>query len=124
MNLTDYKFRCSSLGEIISKSGKTTQTMLSYLQRIYIEQSEGIRKDINSKYFEKGLFQEEDGISMLQNTLHKNSLVLKNKERKSNDFIHISCNTITNNTRCWSSIKLRTSCCSTNACSIQINICI
>jgi hypothetical protein len=91
MNLNDYKFRCSSLGEIITKSGKTTQTMLSYLQKVYVEETEGIRKDINSKYFEKGVFQEEDGISMLQNTLHKNSLVLKNKERKSNDFIQGEC---------------------------------
>ena len=70
MNIKNYKFRCSELGEIISKSGKTTQTMLSHLTRVYIEQTEGIRKEITSKYFEKGVFQEEDGITMLQNTLH------------------------------------------------------
>lgn len=92
--MKNYKFRCSELGEIISKSGKVTQTMLSHLTRVYIEQTEGIRKDITSKYFEKGVFQEEDGITMLQNTLHKNSLVLKNKERKSNDYIQGECDTI------------------------------
>lgn len=92
--LNEYKFRASSLGEIISKSGKTTQTMLSYLQRTFIEETEGIRKDINSKYFEKGVFQEEDGITMLQNTLHKNSLVLKNRERKSNEYVQGECDCI------------------------------
>lgn len=87
MNFNDYKFRCSSIGNIITKSGKVTDGMTTYLRKCFIEQSEGIRKDITSKYFEKGVFQEEDGISMLQNTIHRNSLVLKNKERKSNEFI-------------------------------------
>ena len=95
-NFNNYKFRCSSLGKIISKSGKFTETTKTYLNEIFIQETEGVRKEITSKYFEKGKFQEEDGITMLQNTLHKKDLILKNTERKSNDFIHGECDCFTN----------------------------
>lgn len=87
----NYKFRCSDLGKIVSKSGKLTDGIKTYLQEIFIQETEGVRKEISSKYFEKGLFEEETGITLLQNTLHQKGLVLKNRERKSNDYIHGEC---------------------------------
>lgn len=84
----NYEFRCSALGKIISKSGKLTQTNLTYIQECFIGDIHNVRKEIGSKYFEKGVFCEEDGISLLNNTLYKGRLLVKNKERKHNGWIH------------------------------------
>lgn len=88
MYFDNYKFRCSALGKIMSKSGKLTDNNITYLTEMFIGEMEGIRKEITSKYFEKGNYMEEDGITLLQDTLHRGKLILKNKERKENDFIH------------------------------------
>jgi len=87
----NYLFRCSSLGKIWSKAGDITQGNLTYLRELFIEAIYDVKKEVTTKYFEKGKFTEEDGITMLQNTLHKNKLIRKNKERKKNDFISGEC---------------------------------
>ena len=84
----DYKFRCSSLGKIVSKSGKLTDTTKTYLNELFIQEVYGVRKEVRTKYFEKGVFEEESGITLLNQTLHPGKLLLKNKERKSNEYIH------------------------------------
>lgn len=94
----DYLFRCSSLGKIVSKSGKMTDTIKSYLLELFIEEIYGVRKDIFGKALDKGIFCEEDGITMLQNTLLRGNLVIKNKERKKNDFIIGECDVYCNDT--------------------------
>lgn len=83
----NYEFRCSSLGKIISKSGKMTQGVETYLQELVIEAIHNVRKEISSKYFEKGIYCEEDGINLLNETLYKGRLLVKNKERKHNGWI-------------------------------------
>jgi len=88
MDFSKHEFRCSALGKIVSKSGKLTDTNKTYLLDLFIGHINGIQKDITSKYFEKGIYQEEDGITLLQKTLHQGKLVLKNKERKRNGWIH------------------------------------
>jgi hypothetical protein len=88
MDFTNYKFRCSALGNIVSKSGKFTDGNKTYIDEVFAGIVHNCRKEVNSKFFEKGLFEEESGITLLNQTLYKNSLVLKNKERKENDFIH------------------------------------
>jgi hypothetical protein len=86
---SEYKFRCSSLGSIMSASGKITQGNITELKKIYHAQIKGFKEEISSKYFEKGKFCEEDGISMLQKTIFHNIEfpLVKNKERKENEFI-------------------------------------
>lgn len=98
MDFTNYKFRCSALGKLVSKSGKFTDGNKTYVQEVFAGEIHQTRKEVTSKYFEKGLFEEESGITILQNTLYKNQLILKNKERKSNDFIHGEADCIVNGT--------------------------
>jgi hypothetical protein len=96
MDFTNYKFRCSALGRLLSKSGKFTDGNKTYIEEVFAGEVHNTKKEVSSKYFEKGLFEEESGITLLQNTLHKNQLILKNKERKSNDFIHGEADCIVN----------------------------
>jgi len=60
----------------------------TYLQELFIGEIYGTRKEAFGKALDKGVFCEEDGITMIGNTLLKGELVLKNKERKRNGFIH------------------------------------
>lgn len=84
----DLLFRSSKVGTIISKSGKITQGVETYLKQIYFQVKKGFKEEVTSKYLEKGKFCEEDSITMLQNTLFrgKNILCVKNKERVSDSF--------------------------------------
>ncbi len=91
----NYLFRCSSLGNIISKSGKLTDGVKTYLQECFIGEIYGVRKEAYGKALEKGILCEEDGISMLQN-IYPGQLLLKNKEEKKNDFIKGSCDVFKN----------------------------
>lgn len=92
----NYLFRCSALGNIISKSGKLTDGIKTYLQECFIGEIYGVRKEAYGKALEKGVLCEEDGISMLQN-IYPGQLLLKNKEEKKNEFIKGSCDVIKNN---------------------------
>ena len=87
MNFNNYKFRCSELGKIISKSGKFTDGIKTHLEELFNAEVYKVRKEISSKYFEKGLFEEESGITLLNQTLYPKSIIVKNKERKANDWI-------------------------------------
>jgi hypothetical protein len=88
MYFDNYEFRCSALGKIWSAKGEVTDGNKTYLNELFVGEMEGIRKEIHSKYFTKGVFMEEDGIDLLNQTLYKGKLILKNKERKHNGFIH------------------------------------
>lgn len=103
----NYTFRCSSLGNIVPKSGKPTKELNSFLYSIFIEEVFGRKKLMSNKYFSKGVFCEEDGITMLQKAIYKDKfLVVKNKERKNNGFINGECDvdlddTITDIKNAW-----------------------
>lgn len=99
MTFDNYIFRCSEIGNIISKSGKLTEGVKSFLNEKFIEAKYNVRKEISSKYLEKGIWQEEDGLALLQNTLHKGTLVLKNKNRNTNDFITGEHDTVVNDNK-------------------------
>lgn len=88
MDFTKQKFRCSALGKIVSKSGKLTDGVKTYLQEVFISEVYGVTKDVNSKYFEKGKYCEEEGITLLNECLYPNNILVKNKERRSNEYIH------------------------------------
>lgn len=94
MNFNDYKFRCSSLGSIMTNQpgkkdtkslAELSQSAKDELIKIYVKQVYGREKEISSKYIEKGLAVEEDSITLL--SMIKEKFFVKNEERKENDFI-------------------------------------
>lgn len=94
MDFSNYKFRCSCLGNIMSAKGELTVGNKTFLQDLFTEVMEGKRKEVTSRYFEKGHFMEEDGVTMVNETIYPNELLVKNKERKENDFISGECDTV------------------------------
>lgn len=90
-----YTFRASQVGKIISKSGKLTQGVQTHLTELFSEKIYGVRKEITSKYFEKGVINEIDGVDLLNRTLHKGLFLSKNHNRFHNDFVQgeIDCET-------------------------------
>lgn len=90
-NFNNYIFRCSSLGKIMSAKGDLTVANKTYLGELFTETMEGKRKEISSKYFEKGNFMEEDGVGMVNDWFYPTKLLTKNKERKVNSFISGEC---------------------------------
>lgn len=88
MRFDNYEFRCSALGKIMSTRGDLTQSNKTYLTELFIGEINGIRKEISSKYFEKGNLTEQDGLTLLNKTLYPENLLVKNKERKHNGWIH------------------------------------
>lgn len=72
----------------MSAKGDLTVGNKTYLNDLFVGETYSIQKDISSKYFEKGKFMEEDGITLLNQAVYPGKLLLKNKERKNNDFIH------------------------------------
>jgi hypothetical protein len=89
MNFDNYKFRCSSLGKLMtdprSKSETLSETTKAYLLEIYIDEVYGRRKDISNKYTEKGLYCEEDSLGLA--SLYTGKLLLKNKDKFENEYI-------------------------------------
>ena len=94
MDFLQYTFRAHQLGKIISASGKLTDGNKTYLKELFTGAITGTRKEVSSKYFEKGLFEEESGISLLNNTIYKGKLLTKNKERKNNGWVQGECDVI------------------------------
>lgn len=95
-NLFDnYTFRASQAGKIISKSGKLTQIIETHLTELFIEKIYGVRKEITSKYFEKGVINEMDGVDLLNKALHPGLFLSKNHNRFHNEYIsgEIDCET-------------------------------
>lgn len=82
-------FRCSSLGAIMteprSKSEVLSETCKNFLQEVFIMEKYGRKKDLTSKYLEKGTLVEEDGITLL--SLFHKTFYKKNEENFKNDFI-------------------------------------
>ena len=68
MNANNIKFRCSSLGALMTearnKSGQLSETCKSELIKVFIAEKYGRTKNIQSKYLEKGIAQEEDSITL------------------------------------------------------------
>ena len=88
-DFTDYKFRCSALGKLMvnprSKSETLSETTKTYLKQLHKEEVFGKKKEITSKHMEKGIEVEEASITLLTDVT--GFLFIKNKERRSNDFI-------------------------------------
>lgn len=94
IDFSKHLFRCSSLGLLMTnKQGKKdtktidelSDTAKGELIKIYIEAVYGRKKEIKSKYLEKGTDVEDDSITLLARI--KDTWLAKNKERRSNEFI-------------------------------------
>jgi len=88
IDFSTYKFRCSSLGKVVTASGSLTDASKTYLRELHVCETYGIEHNINSKYFEKGICNEQDAIDILNKTLHPTMFLVKNKVRLSNDYIN------------------------------------
>lgn len=89
MNFDNYLFRASQVGLIMtdarSKSEPLSETTKSNLLEIYVSECFNRKKDITSKYLEKGLTVEDDAITLF--SIVNNNFHIKNEERFKNEFI-------------------------------------
>jgi len=88
MNFDNYKFRCSSLGKIMTnprnKKDILSQTAKSYLMEVFIKEVYGREKDIYSEEMEKGNYTEQDSLTLIQH-YYNDGLILKNQETIENE---------------------------------------
>lgn len=88
------KFRCSSIGKLMTEPKTKAEGPLSvgaktYIRELAAQEIFGVDFVVSSKAIEKGLEVEEQSIALL-NAVRGTSLV-KNTERRSNDFITGEC---------------------------------
>jgi len=85
----NFKCRASALGKLMtnprSKSETLSQTTKSYLEEWVKEQIYGIKKQINSKYLQKGLALEDQAIEFYSVAMDKDFMI-KNLEHFEDDF--------------------------------------
>lgn len=89
MNFQSTRFRCSSLGHIMtearSKSETLSETAKTHLIDVYVANRYGRQDDIQNKYIEKGLAVEEDSITLYSRI--KGQIYFKNENHLSNAWI-------------------------------------
>ena len=86
-----YKFRCSSLGNLMpgprAKPGQIQVTQQTELSKIFLREVWGFEKQFSTKQMEKGEYCEPEGIKILCDQIYSGVPYLKNTERLSNEFI-------------------------------------
>ncbi len=92
--MLDYKFRCSSIGKLMTEPRTKAEGPLSvgaktYIRELAAQEIFGIEFEFSSKETEKGIEVEDESIALL-NRVRGLDLV-KNAERRSNDFITGEC---------------------------------
>lgn len=102
------KFRCSSIGKLMTEprskaEGPLSVSAKSYIRELAAQEIFGVDFEISSKAIEKGIECEADSIQLL-NTVRGLSLV-KNSERKSNEFITGECDLFDNQAKRGHDIK-------------------
>ena len=84
------KVRCSAIGRIMtsprSKGEVLSQTTKSYIKELVLEHKYGIRKEINSRYLDKGNMVENESIELTERVLDLD-LIVKNESYFENEFI-------------------------------------
>lgn len=83
-----FKFRCSSLPTLMTESrkkGDISETTKAKLEEMWIESEYGRKRDITSKYTEKGLLCEQDSMDLLYKKTGK--FFTKNRDTLSNDYL-------------------------------------
>jgi hypothetical protein len=92
--MREIKFRCSSIGKLMTepktlKEGPLSVGAKTYIRELAAQEIFGVEFEVSSKAMEKGILVEEDAISLL-NRVRGLSLA-KNKERRENDWITGEC---------------------------------
>jgi ribosomal protein S16 len=91
MNANNILFRASKTGALMtearSKSEPISETTKSYLNEVFINEKYGIKKDIISKYIEKGLQVEEAAIKLYSEHITTLLDLEKNEQFFQNEFI-------------------------------------
>lgn len=85
----ELKIRASQVGKLMTESRKKdelSKTAQSYLQELAIEKVFGIRKQIHSRYLDKGNICEDASIELAEKVLEL-GFVFKNEEYFENDFV-------------------------------------
>jgi hypothetical protein len=88
MNANDIKFRCSSLGHVMSNAkdkSDISETCKTHLIDVFISHKYGRNTDISNKYTAKGLLVEEDSLTLYSR--FKQEFYLKNEALFENEFI-------------------------------------
>lgn len=81
---------CSSLPLLMTKSrvkGELSETCKTELTKIWIEREYGRKRDITTKFTEKGIICEKESINLLSKNILENSRFIKNEKLFLNDFI-------------------------------------
>jgi hypothetical protein len=92
--MRDIKFRCSSIGKLMTepktqKEGPLSVGAKTYIRELAAQEIFGVDFEVSSKQMEKGILVEQDSIDLL-NRVRGLSLT-KNTERRSNDFLTGEC---------------------------------
>jgi hypothetical protein len=90
IDFSKYQFRCSGLGYLMTEARSKTETLSestkTYLRDIFIKEVYGRTQEKTSKYLEKGIYVEEDSLTLMGNHF-EGELMLKNKATFENSFI-------------------------------------
>lgn len=86
-NFNNYLFRCSTLGNVVTASGKLTEGAKTYLSEVFINEVYGVRREAYGKALDKGIACEEDGFALLNKAIYPKQFVAKIKEVKQNKYI-------------------------------------
>jgi hypothetical protein len=92
--MNEVKFRCSSIGKLMTEPKTKAEGPLSvgaktYIRSLAAQEIFGIDFEVSSKQMEKGLMVEEDSIALLNRV--RGLSLSKNTERRTNDFITGEC---------------------------------
>ncbi|MCU4119352.1 hypothetical protein [Variovorax sp. N23] len=92
--MRDFKFRCSSIGKLMTEPKSKAEGPLSvgaktYIRELAAQEILGIEFQVSSKEMEKGIEVEQEAIDLFNRVRGLN--LVKNKERRTNDFLTGEC---------------------------------
>lgn len=88
MDFSNQLIRCSAIGKIMTNGrakNEMGETCKTFLKELYIEKVYGIKKEVTSKYIEKGLMVEDSAIALYSSL--NGGFYFKNDEWFKNEFI-------------------------------------
>lgn len=88
------RFRCSSIGKLMTEPKSKSEGPLSvgaktYIRQLAAQEILGVDFEVSSRAMEKGIICEQDSIDLLNRV--RGLSLLKNTERKTNDFLTVEC---------------------------------
>lgn len=92
--MRDIKFRCSSIGKLMTepktqKEGPLSVGAKTYIRELAAQEIFGVDFEVSSKQMEKGILVEQDSIDLLNRV--RGLELVKNAERRTNDFLTGEC---------------------------------